>query len=136
MCNIFLKNLKKTVDFFLPRVYNIVRKKESGTPTTNREREKKMKVVVNKCYGGFGLSEQARKMLNADIKKVWELEEAKNRNNPELVNVVETLGDKVNTRSSELVVVEIPETATDWDIYENDGFETLIYVLNGKIFYA
>ena len=95
-----------------------------------------MKVVVNKCYGGFGLSEQARKMLNADIKKVWELEEAKNRNNPELVNVVETLGDKVNTRSSELVVVEIPETATDWDIYENDGFETLIYVLNGKIFYA
>lgn len=96
-----------------------------------------MKVVVNKCYGGFGLSEKARKMLHAeDIRKVWELEEIENRNNPELVSVVETLGNKVNTRSSELVVVEIPETATDWDIYENDGFETLIYVLNGKIFYA
>lgn len=95
-----------------------------------------MKVVVNKCYGGFGLSEKARKMLNADIEKVWELEETENRNNPELVNVVETLGDKVNTRSSELVVIEIPETATDWEINEYDGFETIIYVLNGKIFHA
>ena len=96
-----------------------------------------MKVVVNKCYGGFGLSEKARKMLHAeDITKVWELEETENRNNPELINAVETLGDEVNTRSSELVVVELPETTTDWDIYENDGFETLIYVLNGKIFYA
>jgi hypothetical protein len=95
-----------------------------------------MKVVVNKCYGGFGLSEKARQMLNADIEKVWELEDAKNRNNPELINAVETLGDEVNTRSSELKVVEIPETATDWDIKEYDGFETLLYVLNGKIFYA
>jgi hypothetical protein len=127
--------LKKTIDFFSVRVYNIIRKKESGTPK-NREREKKMKVVVNKCYGGFGLSEKARKMLNADIEKVWELEDAKNRNNPELINAVETLGDEANTRSSELKVVEIPETATDWDIKEYDGFETLLYVLNGKIFYA
>lgn len=96
-----------------------------------------MKVVVNKCYGGFGLSTKAREMLHAeDITKVWELEETENRNNPELINVVETLGDEVNTRSSELVVVEIPETATDWEINEYDGFETVTYVLNGKIFHA
>ena len=96
-----------------------------------------MKVVVNKCYGGFGLSEKARKMLNAeDITKVWELEETENRNNPELINAVETLGDKVNTRSSELVVVEIPDTTTDWEINEFDGFETITYVLNGKLFHA
>lgn len=96
-----------------------------------------MKVVVNKCYGGFGLSEKARKMLHAeDITKVWELEEAENRNNPELVNAVEALGDEVNTRSSELKVVEIPEGATDWELNEYDGFETIIYVLNGKIFHA
>lgn len=96
-----------------------------------------MKVVVNKRYGGFGLSEKARKMLNAeDITKVWELEETENRNNPELINVVETLGDEVNTRFSELAVVEIPETATDWEINEYDGFETVTYVLNGKIFHA
>lgn len=96
-----------------------------------------MKVVVNKCYGGFGLSTKARKMLNAeDITKVWELEETENRNNPELINAVETLGDEVNTRSSELKVVEIPETATDWEINEYDGFETVTYVLNGKIFHA
>ena len=77
------------------------------------------------------------KMLHAeDITKVWELEETENRNNPELINVVETLGDEVNTRSSELAVVEIPETATDWEINEYDGFETVTYVLNGKIFHA
>jgi hypothetical protein len=117
-------------------VYNIVRKKESGTPK-NREREKKMKVVVNKCYGGFGLSTKARKMLHAeDIAKVWELEETENRNNPELINAVETLGDEVNTRSSELKVVTLPEDTTDWEINEYDGFETVTYVRNGKIFHA
>jgi len=96
-----------------------------------------MKVVVNKCYGGFGLSTKARKMLHAeDIAKVWELEETENRNNPELINAVETLGDEVNTRSSELKVVTLPEDTTDWEINEYDGFETVTYVRNGKIFHA
>ena len=41
-----------------------------------------------------------------------------------------------NNHIGDLVVVEIPDGATDWDIYEYDGLETIIYVLNGKIYYA
>jgi hypothetical protein len=41
-----------------------------------------------------------------------------------------------NNHIGDLVVVEIPDNATDWNIEEYDGLETVIYVLNGRICYA
>ena len=88
-----------------------------------------MKLVVNKCYGGFELSKKAEEMLGVDYYDV-------ERNDPKLVQIVEELGEEANNNYSELQVVEIPNEATDFDISEYDGIETVIYVVDGKIKYA
>ena len=76
-----------------------------------------MKVVINDCYGGFGLSEKAMKFLGVD--SGWpEIE----RNNPKLVECVEKLGEEANDMCAELKVVEIPDDV-NWEIGEYDGLE-------------
>ena len=76
-----------------------------------------MKVVINGCYGGFGLSEKAMKFLGVD--SGWpEIE----RNNPKLVECVEKLGEEANDMCAELKVVEIPDDV-NWEIGEYDGLE-------------
>jgi hypothetical protein len=90
-----------------------------------------MKFVLNACYGGFGLSDFALETLG--IEDEYDLK----RNDPKLVELVETYGsEKVSGCCAELVVEEIPDTATDWTIDEYDGSETLIYVVDGKLHYA
>jgi len=77
------------------------------------------KVVINTCFGGFGLSQRAKEELGLnescseyDVK----------RDNPELVHVVEQLGDLANGDHAQLKVIEIPEDV-DWVIEEYDGQE-------------
>ena len=79
-----------------------------------------MKVVINRCYGGFGLSEKARKILNVE----YDLEFERNRTSPSLIAVVEKLGDEANASFSKLKVVEIPDDV-DWYIDDYDGVETI-----------
>lgn len=87
-----------------------------------------MKIVVNRSYGSFSLSHEAAKKLNLD--SVW----AKvSRINPELIELVET-DPSASGQYAKLVVMEIPNEATDWLIDNYDGFETILYVLNGKIY--
>lgn len=91
-----------------------------------------MKIVVNKEYGGFGISEEAEMMLVP-----WfDVYDKKNRTHPVLVEVVEALGIRANGRYAQLSVVEIPDTATDWDISDYDGFESIVYVVDGKLHWA
>jgi hypothetical protein len=79
-----------------------------------------MKVVINRCWGGFDLSDKAMAMFkalggnNADS----------DRDNPILVKVVETLGEEANTEYSSLKVVEIPD-GVDYYIDDYDGMETI-----------
>ena len=54
------------------------------------------------------------------------------RFNTELVEFVETHPNECG----DLAVVIIPEEATDWEMDECDGWESVIYVLNGKIVHA
>ena len=126
-----------------------------------------MKIVVNRCYGGFGLSVKAvleyakfkgfklypcidkypydfknprfepckdgdsllihyfKEPLMEDGKCVEDsyfLENSINRDDPALVKVVEELGEKANSRYSQLKIVEIPDNVK-WEIEEYDGFE-------------
>lgn len=87
-----------------------------------------MKIVINKCYGGFSVNENIVKMLN--LVSRYDLED--DRTNVKLIELIES-GVDVNTRYSNLTVVEIPDDATDYTIEEYDGCEYILYVLDGKI---
>lgn len=75
-----------------------------------------MKVVVNKCFGGFGLSSLAKAELGVQYKSDIP------RNDPKLVEVVERLGSKANDLCAELHVIEIPDDV-EWQVEEYDGME-------------
>ncbi len=107
-----------------------------------------MKIVINKKYGNFSLSEEAvllygvKKNLNIIAKEdqkvktithyylnevkeengfgEWEIE----RNDPVLVEVVEQLGDLADGYYSKLKVVEVPDNIK-WYIHDYDGLESV-----------
>jgi hypothetical protein len=90
--------------------------------TSNPRKAKDMKVVINKCYGGFSLSEKACKELG--LKGPYSHIE---RNDPRLVEVVELLGKESWGDCAELKVVEIPDDV-EYEIEEYDGTEWIAEV--------
>lgn len=84
-----------------------------------------MKIVINANFGGYGcdVSEQY-----VDLVDRYEGD----RTNLELVDFVENHPNDCG----DLAVMTIPDNATDWDIEDYDGNETLIYVVDGKIHYC
>ncbi len=87
-----------------------------------------MKVVVNRCFGGFGISEEAKKILDTDFD--WLIE----RTDEKLIALIEGKGSEFcSGYCAELEVVEIPSEATDWEISEYDGMEEIICVVGGKL---
>jgi len=127
------------------------------------------KIVINSCFGGFGLSPEAATMLaHLQRKKLYFYEQTKYswhdkvdeytrvdrpsgsfyytftkdlgkvtdelesaiwwnetdipRDDPNLIRVVEVLGEKANTPVSKLKIVEIPD-GVKWVIEEYDGSE-------------
>ena len=81
-----------------------------------------MKIVINTCYGGFGLSEKALTLFNKSAGTVTIYERDIARNNPILVEIVEQLGEAADGGFAELKVVEIPDDV-QWQIDEYDGNE-------------
>ena len=84
-----------------------------------------MKVVINACYGGFGLSEKAQAeyikahaLSDAEYLDVYSIE----RNDPILLERVERLGDDSFGNFAELEIIEIPDDV-EWYIEDYDGFE-------------
>ena len=80
------------------------------------------RIVINRCHGGFGLSDQALALYRSRTGQTAVLDREIARDDPVLVEVVETLGAAANTRVSELAVIEIPEDVA-WQIDEYDGWE-------------
>lgn len=125
------------------------------------------KIVINSCYGGFGLSPEATEryaekkgrkcfffevLLSGGYKRIDKIEALKtfiwcacdienppelyaenkkhrlptdrdiDRSDPDLVSVVETLGDRANGKYAKLKVVGIPD-GVEWEIEEYDGVE-------------
>ena len=82
-----------------------------------------MKVVINISYGAITDATQARRF------------------DPDFIEAVETGRFSGNTSvrlgyAETLKVVEIPDTATDYQLVEYDGCEGVIYVDGGKIHYV
>lgn len=103
------------------------------------------KIVINTCYGGFELSEEAmiafmkKKGMKPIVKRKppilspafydgvvdnehyvsdWDID----RDDPDLVAVVEELGPEADGPHAELKVVEVPDDVS-WLIEEDDGDE-------------
>lgn len=88
-----------------------------------------MKLVINADYGGFG------------INRKWEAKNCEKdckgdcRECAKLIRAIEEK-ENINDDFSKLAVVEFPDEATDYELLEYDGIESLLYVLDGKIRYA
>ncbi len=80
-----------------------------------------MKIVINRKFGGFGLSDEAMSWLkergHTNISRY-----NMKRNDPLLIECVEKLGDKVNCCYAKLKIVEIPDNV-EYEIMEYDGLE-------------
>lgn len=88
-----------------------------------------MKLVINPSYGGFDINEKwkvenCRKNCKEDCRKC-----------AKLIHAIEDR-ENVNGSYSRLAVVDFPDEATDYEILDYDGSESLLYVLDGKIRYA
>lgn len=81
-------------------------------------------VVINNCYGGFGLSDKAKDMYKklACITDPSWYDRDIERDDPYLVKVVKDLGMAANGPHSNLKIVEIPGDV-DWLVQEYDGAE-------------
>ena len=83
-----------------------------------------MKVVINDCFGGFGLSDAAldeykgRKGITDENFWYYDIP----RDCPVLVAMVEEQGTAMNGTYSDLKVVEIPDDI-NWYVDEYDGME-------------
>lgn len=99
-----------------------------------------MKIVLNKCYGGFSLSEEQAKAYGVPEEEMYdgfggktyyggsELE----RDDPKLIEVIEM--SLPNAWASSLEVVEIPDGAF-YEIQEYDGMEYIVWS-ESEIHYA
>lgn len=88
------------------------------------------KIVYNGCFGGFGLSEAAWERyqeLGGTAASAYDLDHGGNRADPVLVQVVEELGDRANTRFSDLRIRDVP-AGTKYRIDEYDGNESVMTV--------
>ena len=109
-----------------------------------------MKIVINRCHGGFGLSNAAfekllerkgiafdcapgkAKMVGNDYyeaghsgdrkRLLFEFDYYEHRNDPDLIAVVEEMGESSHSWAAELRIVEIPDDV-EWEIAEYDGLE-------------
>jgi len=81
-----------------------------------------MKIVINTCWGGFGVSDSGRieyeRRIGVDLG--WDLDIS--RTDQTLVAMVEKDSKLYSGRSASLKVVEVPDDV-DWYIVNYDGQE-------------
>lgn len=81
-------------------------------------------VVINDCYGGFGLSSRAKeayRVLAGINDSEWSDRDIP-RDDPYLVKVIKEFGMAANGPHSNLKIVEIPGDV-EWLVQEYDGAE-------------
>lgn len=91
-----------------------------------------MKMILNKCYGGFSLSQACADKYGYDIYP-WE---DNARFDPRLIAEVERDSDWASGPMASLHVVNIPDNTTDWRRENHDGIESVVFVVDGKLHWA
>lgn len=83
-----------------------------------------MKVVINQCYGGFSLSKAAIEQYAERSGKLESefYDRHIDRDDSDLVDIVEEMGEKANGLCARLAVIEIPD-GVSWQVEEYDGYE-------------
>lgn len=89
-----------------------------------------MKMIINDCFGGFGVRQEVLDELELNGFSEEELRTA-----ARLIEEIEN-GKDVSDDYAELKVVEIPDESTDYYLDEYDGLESVIYVVDGKLNWA
>lgn len=94
-----------------------------------------MTFILNKCYGGWGLSGFACEKLGLTDEYDY------NREDELMVDALASLiaefgSQKCSGSFAKLAVVSIPDNVTDWEIDEYDGIESITYVVDGKLYHA
>ena len=95
-----------------------------------------MKIVINDCFGGFSLTDDMRNTLG--LVTNFPMDEELRRNDPKLIQLVEDYikSGENTSQCTHYKIVEIPDKATDFAVNEYDGLESVIYVVDGKLFWA
>ena len=79
------------------------------------------KILVNLDFGGFGLKD--------------EYNDYGGREDEKLIALVEQ-GIDIGDELADIGNAEVPDNATDYYINEYDGKEEVLYVLDGRIYFA
>lgn len=87
-----------------------------------------MKIIINRCFGGAGLNKDAADKYNHGEEYWFDREDAS------LIAAIEN-GENINSDFSKLEVVSIPDEVTDYEINEYDGMESIICVIDGKLYH-
>jgi hypothetical protein len=137
----------------MTQIAALLRPRMVSSEVTTTKRETRMrKIAINRCFGGFGLSDEAfEKLLTRKgiaFEKVVEPEKSSffgttyyeaghacdgdyylsqynyynDRSDPDLIAVIEEMGDAVNGFAAEIEIMEIPSDV-EWHVAEYDGLE-------------
>lgn len=84
------------------------------------QNETTREIVINTCFGGFGLSKKAQQRLKelGVTKCYYNIA----RDDPSLIQVVKELGKDANDGGAKLKIVIIPANV-EWRIHDYDGLE-------------
>lgn len=100
---------------------NMVSKAWSPEEISEAERADYKEVVINACYGGYGLSDKADRYLankyGCDGKNL-------DRDDERLIECVKMLGENAGGSCAELAIETIP-ACYSFDVEEYDGFESI-----------
>lgn len=92
-----------------------------------------MKIVINKCFGGFGISPEAYEYMGVQYKSICDTDfvypingsQEDFRTNDKLIEFIEKYGsERASGRCAKLKIVEIPK-GTRYRITEYDGMEDI-----------
>jgi len=124
----------------------------SSEVTTTKKETRMRKIAINRCFGGFGLSDEAfeklltrkgiefEKVVNPEKSSLFgttyfeaghvgeddhylsEYSFCKDRADPDLIAVIEEMGEAANGFAAEIAITQIPSDV-EWHIAEYDGLE-------------